>query len=321
MERFMDGAAIDRISGVSRRAVVRRLGGGGLLAATAAIAPAAAIRAEAQETLSEDDAIALADRVVGRFNAADLDGLGRLLAPDIAVHTPWPIPGSGADYLVGIYRLSKVVVPDSNIRVEELLISGNHITALATVSGTQTGQLFGFPATGTPLEFAAIFVGRVENGLVAELWCQFDAVAIALQLANGTDAFASLLGTLIQSQTAQASPTAGVLNLDDLVAAPGVVFALEFGADGSVVGYRSAVDIPQEEIDQAAKAGPTLNALLAIVASRYNDISVLDWDPPTWVVYSGGDRWTAVLAGNYALIAETANTDFNALAQMLGVTT
>src|SRR5262249_15900379 len=148
----------------------------------AAIAPVSLARA--QEGLTEDEAKELADRVVGRFNAADLDGLATLVTPDIGVHMPWPIPGSGADYLVAIYHASKLVVPDSNIRVEHLLLSGNFVTAIATVTGSQTGNLFGLPATGTPLRFTAIFIGRVEDGKVAELWCQFDVVSIALQLFN-----------------------------------------------------------------------------------------------------------------------------------------
>src|SRR5215204_5756080 len=98
MERSSDEFLLASTPAVSRRAVVRRLGSGGLLAAAAAIAPVSL--AGAQDALSEEDGTALADRVVGRFNANDLDGLASLLAPDIGVHLPWPIPGSGADYLI-----------------------------------------------------------------------------------------------------------------------------------------------------------------------------------------------------------------------------
>jgi roadblock/LC7 domain-containing protein len=316
MERSSDEFLLGSASAVSRRAIVRRLGSGGLLAAAAAIAPASL--AGAQEALTEEEGTDLADRFVGRFNASDLEGLGRLFAPDIAVHLPWPIHGSGADYLLGIYRLSKIVAPDSSIRIDDLLVAQDRIVAITTISGTQSGGLLGFPVTNAPFQFAAIFVARVAAGKIAEVWGQVDVIAAALQVANGTDAFTSLLSTLIQP-AAQATPAAGAVALDDLVAVPGVAFALEFGNDGSVVNYRSSIDIPQEEIDQAAQAGPTLNSLLAVAAARYNDISVLTWDPPRWVVYSGGDRWTAVLAGNVALIAETATTDFNALAKTLGV--
>ena len=319
MEPLMDGALVETASSVSRRAVVRRLGGGGLLAAASAIAPAAT-RVAAQDTLSEEEGTTIADRVVGRFNANDLEGLGKLIAPDAAIHLPWPIPGSGADYLLGIYRLSKILVPDSTIRVDDLLIAEDRIIALATVRGTQSGTLLGIPATGTPLEFSGIFVARVADGKVAELWGQIDLVTAGLQLLNGTDALASLLGTLLETPAAEASPAAGAVALDDVVAVPGVALVVEFARDGTLIDYHSSIDITQEEIEQAAKAGPTLSALLAVAATRYNDISALDWDPPSWVVYSGGNRWTAVLAGNLAVIAETAKTDFNALAKVLGVT-
>jgi roadblock/LC7 domain-containing protein/predicted ester cyclase len=316
MERSADEFLVDSTAAVSRRSVVRRLGSGGLLAAAAAIAPVSLVGA--QGALSEDEGTALADRIVGRFNANDLEGLGKLFAPDVVGHTPFPVPGTGAQKLLLVFRLAKTVVPDATLRLDDLLVAEDRIIALGTVTGTQTGGILGFPITGTPLEFSAIFVARVAGGKVAELWAQYDLVAVALQLANAGDTITDLLDTLLQPPAA-ATPVAAGTSLDDLVAIPGVVFALEFGNDGSVIDYKSSVDIPQEEIDQAAKAGPTLNALVAAAATRYNDISVLEWAPPSWVVYSGGDRWSAVLAGNHALFAETANTDFNALAKALGV--
>jgi roadblock/LC7 domain-containing protein/ketosteroid isomerase-like protein len=317
MERGEVQIVTDRPSNLSRRRIVGRLGAGGLLAAAAAIAPAAS-RVGAQETLSQDEGTALADRIVGRFNAGDLEGLAALFSPDVAVHLPFPLPGSGIGYLAGILRLAFALVPDASFDVDDLLIAEDRIVALATIRGTQTGSVLGVPATGTALEFSGIFVGRVAGGKVAELWGQFDLVAAGLQLANAGDSVAALLQTLTQPPVA-ASPVAGAPTLDELAAVPGVAFVLEFGADGSLVGYKSTIDIPQEEIEQAAKAGPTLNAALAAAARRYEDISALGWVPPKWVLYSGGDRWTAVLAGNHALFGETATLDFNALAKVLGV--
>jgi roadblock/LC7 domain-containing protein len=125
----------------------------------------------------------------------------------------------------------------------------------------------------------------------------------------------TLLGTLVGGATAGATPSAAgaPVALDDLLAVDGVVFAVEFGPDGSVVNYRSEIDIPEPEIEQAAAAGPALSTLLALAAQRYGEISVLEWSPPSWVVYSGGEKWTTVLAGNVAIIAETATVDFDAL--------
>lgn len=303
---------------MSRRSITRYLGYGSLLAAAAAVAPPSR-RADAQTELTQEEGTSLTDRIVGRFNAGDVEGLGSLFAPDVAVHFPWPIPGSGVAYVGGIVQLARSVVPDATMAIDDLTIAGDRIIAITTIRGTQTGSTFGLPATGTELNFAAIFVARIVDGKIAEIWGQFDGIAVGLQLAGAQDSVVALLGTLLNPTSAVATPVAG-RTLDDLLAVPGVSFVLEFAPDGSVVDYRSEIDIPQGEIDQAAKAGPTLNSAVALAATRYNDISVLGWDPPKWLVYSGGDKWSAVLSGNHALITETATTDFNALAAALGVT-
>jgi len=304
---------------LTRRSITRVVGRGGLLAAAAAIAPPA-LQIVAQEGLSEAAAITLADSMVGRFNAADLEGLGKLFAPDVAVHLPWPIPGAGVDYLLGIYRLSKMVIPDSAILIDDLLIADDRIIALTTIRGTQSGSVAGVPVTGTELEFAAIFIARIADGKIAELWGQVDAIAAGLQLANAEDSVLSFLGAVLNPPSSAATPTSGGVPLEEIAALPGVSFVLEFAPDGSVIDYRTAIDIPQSEIDQAAKAGPTINTFLAVAAERYNDVSVLNWSPPKWSVFSGGERWSTVISGNRVVITETATTDFNALAAAFGVT-
>jgi roadblock/LC7 domain-containing protein len=136
-----------------------------------------------------------------------------------------------------------------------------------------------------------------------------------VQLGGLADTVQVLLASLTQGAAAGATPrtAASSVALDDLLSLDGVVFAVAFGPDGSVLEYRSEIDIPQAEIEQAAAAGPALSALLAVAAQRYEDVSALEWSPPSWVVYSGGPRWTVILAGNVAVIAETAAVDFNAL--------
>ncbi|HEY8448178.1 MAG TPA: DUF2173 family protein [Thermomicrobiales bacterium] len=296
---------------LTRRQALRGLSGAGLVVAATAMAPRGV---GAAQTLTEDEAEALADRLVGRFNAGDVEAFDSLIAADAPIHWFWPVPGVGPSHLAVVVGLVRTAVPDATLSVNRILVSGDWVTALATLRGTHTGRVLGLPPSGRAFSIDVIVVGRVEGGMVAELWIQYDLPNLIVQIGGLADVAQQLLASLTQGSdggTPQVAETP--VSLDDLLAVEGVVFAVSFGPDGSLIDYRSEIDIPLEEIEQAAAAGPGLSALLAVAAERYNDISVLEWSPPAWAVYSGGERWTAVLAGNIAVIAETATVDFNAL--------
>ncbi len=296
---------------LTRRETLFRLSG---MAAVAGAATMPGVAGAAQQELTEDDVEALADRFVGRINAGDFDALENLVAADAPVHWFWPVPGAGPRHLAFVLGLVRTAVPDATIAVDRLLVANNWATALGTIRGTHTGRVLGLPPSGRSFTIDLIVVGRIESGKVAELWIQYDLAALVVQIGGLADTAQLLLASLTQGPAGATPQVAGTpVALDDLLTLDGVVFAVAFGPDGAMIDYRSEIDIPQAEIEQAAAAGPGLSALLGVAAQRYSDVSALEWSPPRWVVYSGGERWTAVLAGNVAVIAETATVDFNAL--------
>lgn len=317
MERFtIEGHAVGG-SGVSRRRVVGGLGAAGLLAAAAAIAPGGG-PALAQADVTEEEAIALTDRLVGRFNAGDLDAIGQLLSEDLVVHWPWPVPGSGPEHAGNVLALFREAFPDATLAANEVLVAGDRVIVRATVRGTHDGALFGVPATGRLIGFDLISIGRVADGRIAELWAQADLVAVAIQLGGLEEVLPAVLGAAGAGADADATPLAVAGEVEGLLELEGVAFAVAFGPDGTVTDWASSLELPEAEVRQAAQAGPTLSALLAVAAERYGEVSALEWAPPVWALYSG-PKWTAVLTGNMALIAETETADFNQIAEALGV--
>lgn len=308
----MEAKAIDALAGaLTRRLALRGLTSAGLIAAVAA---APARLGAAQEALTEAEAQALSDRFVAAFNSGETGPFEGVLAADAPVHWFWPTPAKGPRHLATAVGIARTAFPDAAIAVDKLLVSENWVTALGTVSGTHTGAILGVPPTNRAFAIDLIVVARTVDGMVAEVWIQYDLVDLAVQLGALEDEAALLLQSLRGAATAGATPDGGrAVSLDDVVAIEGVVLAVEFAPDGSIVDSRSKAEMSEADVMQLAAAGPTLNLLLGAAAQQVSELGVLDLNPPTWVVYSGGEGWTVALAGNVAIVAETAAVDFNAL--------
>jgi steroid delta-isomerase-like uncharacterized protein len=74
--------------------------------------------------------------------------------------------------------------PDQEIITEFMLAEGDMVAAYATYAGTQTGPLGDLPASGKYAEMKFITIFRIENGQIAELWVEWDNMAMLMQLGH-----------------------------------------------------------------------------------------------------------------------------------------
>jgi predicted ester cyclase len=76
--------------------------------------------------------------------------------------------------------------PDLHATVDDLLAAeADTVVARLTYRGTDTGGfLRGYPATGRPFEFGAIYIWRLRGGKLAELWQEADRVRLMQQLGH-----------------------------------------------------------------------------------------------------------------------------------------
>jgi predicted ester cyclase/roadblock/LC7 domain-containing protein len=299
----------------SRRAALRGLGGAGLTAAALSLGRPAPARAQDEG----GEGRALVEELARRFNEDELDSLGELVTDDMVARWPWPVPGSGPGYVVRAARILKTAFPDAIVTLEELIEDGDRVAARVSTSGTHTGPLFLFPPTGRTVSLSAIFTLRIEGGKIAECTGLVDTLALALQLGN-LEEFASLLNPEVVPAATPASgeDAAAAAEAEALLAVDGVAFSLVFGPEGQILAYRSTVDIPQEEVAQAAGFGPAAAAILERAGDAYAAISVLDWTEPRWLLYSG-EHWTAAIADNRVVFGQTDALDLAALREaMLG---
>ena len=118
------------------------------------------------------------------INAAEWDGLDELLTDDFTRHcqaTP-DVQVNSREEFKKLQESFLVSMPDQHIAIEMLIAEGDKVAGYATYSGTLTGPMGNFPPTGKSMKSKFISIFRIEEGRIAELWVEWDNLAILTQL-------------------------------------------------------------------------------------------------------------------------------------------
>lgn len=147
-----------------------------LLAMAAGCAPSPTAQLEANKELVR--------QFTEATNAADWEALAEVVAEDFTRHsaaTAGP-PVTSREEFVRLQESFLVSFPDQRVTLEQLVAEGDWVAARATYRGTQTGPVGEFPATGKAVESPFLALFRNESGKIAELWVEWDNVAMLTQL-------------------------------------------------------------------------------------------------------------------------------------------
>ena len=122
-------------------------------------------------------------RLYELINAGDIDGFGRQLADDFVEHEELPGIPPTKEGVVQYFRMMLAAFPDMRMAVEDVIASGDKAVARVTVSGTNTGEFMGMPATGKSAAVKLIDITRFgDDGLAREHWGVVDQLALMQQL-------------------------------------------------------------------------------------------------------------------------------------------
>jgi predicted ester cyclase len=67
-------------------------------------------------------------------------------------------------------EILRPAIPDIKVAIHDQVAEGDMVTTRKTISGTQTGQLLGVPATGKSISIDVIDIVRVKDGRYVEHW-------------------------------------------------------------------------------------------------------------------------------------------------------
>ena len=145
-----------------------------LLAAACAPAPSAELEVNKELVRQFTEAV----------NAADWDALAAVVSEDFTRHsaaTAGP-PVTSREAFIQLQESFLISLPDQRVTIQLLVAEGDLVAGLSTYSGTHTGPMGDIPPTGLAVEIPFLAMFRIESGQIAELWVEWDNVAMLTQL-------------------------------------------------------------------------------------------------------------------------------------------
>ena len=114
------------------------------------------------------------------LNSRELDRFDGMFAPDFTNHNELAPTGTA-----GFKQFWTAMIgglPDLGVTLEDVLASGDEVSARDTLRVTHRGAFMGLPATGRPVELKTMEFWRFENGLVVEHWDSVNTFEVLQQL-------------------------------------------------------------------------------------------------------------------------------------------
>jgi predicted ester cyclase len=128
--------------------------------------------------------------IVRRFaeaqSTANIELLRELLAPDLVRHcqaTPEVEIRSREDF-VRFYEASTAVFSNARVTIDFMVAEDDMVATYGSFTGTQDGRMGLFPPTGKSVDSKFLSIIRLEDGKIAELWVEWDNLAILTQLGH-----------------------------------------------------------------------------------------------------------------------------------------
>ena len=117
------------------------------------------------------------------ISAGEVDGFGEHLAEDFVEHEAGPALSPTKAGALELFRLMLTAFPDLRFDAEDVLESGDKVVARSRVTGTNTGDFMGMPASGKAIDVQAIDILRFgDDGQVHEHWGVLDIMSMMRQI-------------------------------------------------------------------------------------------------------------------------------------------
>lgn len=118
--------------------------------------------------------------------AGDLEAFKSAISPNYTRHCQAMPPGlqelHGTEVFFTFIEDFIQAAPGYTDALSNMIADGDTVAYISTMTGTQTGPMGGFPATGKTFTLVNIIMQRLDKGKIVETWVSWDNVAFLSQL-------------------------------------------------------------------------------------------------------------------------------------------
>jgi steroid delta-isomerase-like uncharacterized protein len=125
---------------------------------------------------------AVVRRFTDLWNTGDLSSVDELIAPGYRQHSSQLDPFEGVDALAEMIAGLRAGFPDARFAVVQELAEGDAVAHQWILTGTQTGEWNGIPATGKSIEVRGTAISHLKDGKIVEHTADWDAMGMMQQL-------------------------------------------------------------------------------------------------------------------------------------------
>jgi steroid delta-isomerase-like uncharacterized protein len=122
----------------------------------------------------------LAEIYVEMLNTHEPDMVDQFVADDYINHNPFVADGREANRQ--LWTAFFAGLPDLNVTMEDLVISGDRVVGRFVYRATHAGNFMGIPASGKAVEMRSIDIWRVADGMFVEHWDELNLLQVFQQI-------------------------------------------------------------------------------------------------------------------------------------------
>jgi steroid delta-isomerase-like uncharacterized protein len=132
--------------------------------------------------MTRDEIVGLFNRRMNAFNDHDVESLAEAYAENAVVESPLGGTHQGRAAIAAVAGAFLSALSDATHSQDALIIDGDNVVQVVTMSGTDNGGFMGMAPTGRPAQLPMVLVCRVADGHITHERRIYDFTGMLVQI-------------------------------------------------------------------------------------------------------------------------------------------
>jgi steroid delta-isomerase-like uncharacterized protein len=132
--------------------------------------------------MTRDEIVDLFERHMNAFNDHDVESFAETYTEDAVVESPLGGTHQGRAAIAAVIGAFLSALSDATYSQDALIIDGDDVVHVVTMSGTDNGGFMGMAPSGRPAQLPVVLVCRVANGLITHERRIYDFTGMLVQI-------------------------------------------------------------------------------------------------------------------------------------------